>query len=472
MTEITPDLPLDLGVVPAPAESTKPASLRRGSAARFIADASGLVFGILSGVITARGLGPAGKGLFSALTLLSGILLWVCSLGLGDAAIVMVGQGKATVQEALSVTVTAVLGLSIVGTALLWGAMILAFRSDWHQVKGAAVLACLTLPVLVVSNNLGFLLSAQDRVVAHSAVGATTSVMTSIGLILFVGLIPLSIAGGILANGLGAGAGLVVAVWLLHRSGLSLRLSFDRVYFAAAVRYGISVAVSYVVTIMFLRVDLLLTYVLAGSGPAGNYSVALTLSALVGLLPTAISAATFPRLATVDEIAATELTAQACRYAMAAAITTAIGLLAVVPFAVPLLFGRAFRPAVVPTLILLPGGVLWSIQWLLCRAEAARGRPGLLLRSFMLGLAVMCTMDYLLIPRVGIKGGAVSAVAGPAAGLLLCLLSYRRSQSWTGPLRSLFPGLDDFRCFLAQSVDLLPLRRRRTAAESGDTNVR
>jgi len=469
VTELTPDLPLELGVMAAPADAAKPASMRRGSAARFIADASGLVFGILSGVITARGLGPAGKGLFSSLTLLSGIVLWVCSLGLGDAAIVMVGQRKATVQEALSVTVTAVLGLSILGTALLWGAMILAFRSDWHQVKGAAALACLTLPLLVLSNNLGFLLSAQDRVVAHSAVNATISVMTSIGLIVFVGLIPLSIAGGILANGLGSGTGVVVAVVLLRRAGLSLRLGFDRVYLAVAIRYGLSVAVSYVVTIMFLRVDLLLTYVLAGSGPAGNYSVALGLSALVGLLPTAISAGTFPRLATVDEATATVLTAQACRYAMAAAVTTAVGLLAVVPLGLPLLFGRAFRAAVAPTLILLPGGVLWSIQWLLCRAEAARGRPGLLLRSFTLGLAVMCTLDYLLIPRIGIKGGASAAVAGPAAGLLLCLLAYRRSRFWTAPLRSLLPGPADFRSFLAQSLGLLPVRRRVRVAEAGDT---
>ncbi len=459
MTDVTPDLPLEVGVAATLDEAPKPPSLSRGSAARFIADASGLVFGIVSGVITARGLGPAGKGLFSSLTLIAGIVLWVCSLGLGDAAIVLVGQRKATIQQALSVTITASLALSVLGMALLWGASIVAFSSDWDEVRDAAILACFVLPVLVVSNDLGFLLSAQERVIAHSAVGATTAVMTSLGLILFVGLIPLSIAGGVLANGVGAGAGLVLAAWLLRRSGLSFRPRFDRKYLIAAVSYGFSVAVSYVVTIMFLRLDLLLTYVLAGSGPAGHYSVALALSALVGLLPLAISGATFPRLARVDEADANELTAQACRYGLAAALSAALLLLAAVPIALPLLFGRAFTPAIGPTLVLLPGSVLWSTQWLLSRAAAARGRTALLLRSFMLGLAVMCGMDYLLIPRLGITGAALSAVAGPAAGLLLCLFSYHRSPFWTLPLRRLLPRAGDFRAVVVQSLGLLPLRR-------------
>lgn len=458
MTDVTPEPPSDLGIAVVGEPAVKLPSLTRGSAARFFADASGLVFGLVSGVIAARGLGPEGKGLFSSLTLLTGIMLWVCSLGLGDAAIVMVGQGKATVQKALSVTVTAVLALSLAGMVLLWAASIVAFRNDWHEVRTAAALACFVLPLLVLGNNLGFLLSAQERVVAHSAVSGTTAVMTSVGLLLFVGLVPLSIAGGVLANGLGAGAGLVLAAWLLRRSGLSFRPRLDRQYLAVAVRYGVSVAVSYVVTIMFQRIDLLLTYALAGPGAAGQYSVALALSMLVALLPTAISAATFPRLAKMDQVEADQLTAQACRYGFAAALSAGLVLVATVPVAVPLLFGRAFAPSVGPTLILLAGGVLWSNQWLLCRAAAARGRPGLLLRSFVLGLSIMCGLDYVLIPRLGITGGALAAVAGPAAGLALCLVSYHRSRSWNVPLRSMVPRAGDFRAFVVHFLALLPFR--------------
>jgi O-antigen/teichoic acid export membrane protein len=467
MTDTAPGSPPELGVVPDPNAQLRQPSLTRNSAARFLADIAGLVFGVISGVITARGLGPTGKGLFSTLTLLASILMWVCCMGLGDAAIVMVGQKRATIQQALSVTITAGLCLSCLGAALLWGSAILAFENDWGEVRTAAIIACGALPISVLGTQLGFLLSAQERVVAHSAVAATTAVMTSVGLILFIGLIPLSIAGGIVANLVGAGAGLGLAWWCLRRSGLSFRPRFDRGYLFPALRYGMSVAVSYVVTLMFLRVDLLLTYSLAGPRAAGHYSVALALSGLVSLLPVAISSGTFPRLTAVDEVRAQQLVAQASRYGVAAALTAGLILLAAVPVGVPVLFGRAFAPAVGPALILLVSSILWSSQWVLSRAHAARGQPGLLLGSFLLGLVVMCGMDFFLIPRFGITGTALAAVAGPAFGLLLCLFSYHRSPSWTLPLSAYFPRARDFRGLITQSLQLLPVKRG-DAMQPGD----
>lgn len=258
----------------------------------------------------------------------------------------------------------------------------------------------------------------------------------------------------------GSGSGMALAWWLLRRTGLSFRLRLDRSYLAPALRYGASVAVSYVVTVMLLRVDVLLTYALDGPTSAGHYSVSLALAALVGLLPLAISAGTFPRLAKMTDADAKELTAQACRYGAAAGIAVALGLLVAVPVALPLLFGTAYRPAVVPALILLPGSIFWSVQWILCRAAAARGRPGLLLKSFLLGLAVMSGLDLLLIPVAGITGAALAGVAGPFAGLLLCLWSYHRSPVWSGDLPALVPRFADFNAFARRSLQLVPFRKR------------
>ncbi len=469
VTDSNSELPVELDLAPLPSGGATSPSLTRNSASRFFADAAGLVFGILSGVVTARGLGPSGKGLFSSLTLLSSIALCIFSMGLGDAAIVLVGQKRATVQDALSATISAVLGLSVVAMGALWGAALLAFGNDWQQVRTAAVLASLGLPLSILSYDLGYLLSAQERVSAHSAVVATTSIVTSLGLVIFVGVMPFSIAGGVMANIAGSSSGMVLAWWLGRRTRLSFRPRFNRTYLVPAVRYGISLALSYVVTVMLLRVDVLLTYALDGPDSAGQYSVSIALAALVGLLPLAISAGTFPRLAKLDDAHAKELTAQVCRYGVAAALTVALTLLVVVPVAVPVLFGREFRPAVLPTLILLPGSILWSVQWILCRAAAARGWPGLLLRSFLLGLVVMCGMDLFLIPLAGTTGAALSAVAGPGAGLLLCLFSYHRSPVWSLPLRTLVPRYPDFKGFVSQSLQLLPFlpfpSRRPKASE-------
>ncbi|MDQ4071219.1 MAG: polysaccharide biosynthesis C-terminal domain-containing protein [Actinomycetota bacterium] len=469
MADQTGGFTSDVVVGPATEAEVTPQgdSLRRSSVARFLADSSGLVFGVLGGVITARWLGPSGKGLFSSLTFLAALVMQAGSLGLGDAAIVMVGQRRASIQEAVSITVALTLCSAAVGTALFWAAAVLWFRDDLDALRTAILVATLGFPVSLFAYVLSFMLSARQMLVANSLVLGTISAGTALGLVLFVAVVPLEIAGGTLAGVFGAGAGLAVGFVLLTRAGLSLRPRWNREYVGAALRYGISVEASYLVTVMFLRVDLLFAYALAGPAAAGQYSVALTISALVALLPIAMSHASFPRLANVGEDEANELTGQVCRYGVAAATVAAALLGLATPVAIPLLFGREFAPAVAPTLILLVGGILWATQWILCRAAAARGRPGLLLRSFGLGLVVMAGLDYVLIPRIGIVGAALSAVAGPAAGLVLALRSYHRSSWWERPLTVFVPRWKDFRAFFGECLGMLPISRGQTAKRGG-----
>lgn len=417
--------------------------------------------GVVAGVITARLLGPDGKGLFSSVTFLAGLVMQVASIGLGDASIVLIGQGKATVQKAVSATLAAGLCASALAIALYWVVALLAFRKDWADVRSAAIIAALGIPVLLLTYLLGFLLTAQERIVATSVVNGVVSTVTTLGVAFFVALVPLSVAGGTLGTVVGPAAGLVLAAVLLSRRDLSLIPRWDGTYLRAAVRYGLPVETSYVLTIMFLRVDLLFMYLLAGAGPAGHYSVALTVASMVGLLPIAISYASFPRLAYLDQQSAMLLTAQTCRVALSATVSAAAVVLLVVPVVIPLLFGSDFRPAIVPTMILVPGSVATSITWLLCRAEAARGRPALLVAAFALGLIVMCAGDLALIPWLGINGAACAAVVGPAASLALCARWYQRSSRWTLPLSQLLPRAHDFRQLWAQSREMLSRRPRR-----------
>ncbi len=440
--------------------ATRPraASLGRNSAARFLADSAGLAFGMVSGIITARWLGPSGKGLFSSLSFLAAMVMQICSLGLGDAAIVLVGQRRATMQHALAVTVFAVICSAAVGMAILWSGAMVAFGSDWDLVRSATVVASAGLPVSLLVYVLGFILAAQERIVASSVVLGVTSGVTAAAMALLVAVLSLELPGAVLATVLGPAAGLVLAAVLLRRAGLSLRPRAGWAYLRPALRYGVTVEASYLVTVMFLRVDVLVVYSLAGANAAGQYSVALTVAALVGLLPIAISHATFPRMANVEVDEANELTVRAFRFALVAAVAGGLLLAAATPLLVPLLFGAAFRPAVAPAMLLIPGSIIWSSQWVLCRAAAARGRPGLLLRSFGLGLVVMGVIDWALVPHLGLVGAALGSAAGPAAGLLLCFRAYRGSSWWPVPLRVLVPRAADVRALATQSLALLPSR--------------
>ncbi len=439
-----------------PGERGRPASLGRNSAARFIADLLGVILCLAGSIIAARGLGPDGKGVYSSMTFLASIVVHAAMLGLGDAAIVMVGQRRWTLQHAVSATMAAGACSSLAGMAVFWVTAMVLFSGDWAEARSAAVIACVGIPPLLFFHLFTYVMAAQERIVASSFSMVVSWAGTTLGLWLFVVAFSLEVPGGVLGTVFGFALAAALGAGLVVRSGLSLRPAWDRSYLSAAVRYGVTVGASSLVTVLFLRTDLLLTYALAGSGPAGQYSVALTAATIVTLLPMAIAYATFPRLAQLDDVEAVALTARACRVATTAAVGGALFLLATVPTLIPLFFGEAFRPAVGPALLLLPGSVVWSVQWVLCRAEAARGRPALILLSFGLSLVVMCGLDLLLIPAFGTTGAALAAVCAQAFGLVLSVVAYRRSPHWPVPLRRLVPGIRDVRDLLAITRQLVP----------------
>ena len=93
---------------------------------------------------------------------------------------------------------------------------------------------------------------------------------------------------------------------------------------------------------------------------------------------------------------------------------------------IPFAFGDDYRSAILPSLILIVGGILWGQQWILSRSLAARGETGPMIRFFAANVLVMAALDLLLIPVLGVVGAALASVGGSMAGLALCLATYRK----------------------------------------------
>ena len=115
--------------------------------------------------------------------------------------------------------------------------------------------------------------------------------------------------------------------------------------------------------------------------PESAFSVALTAGVLNGMFSLALVVASFPRLAALDERASVELALRLNRMLIACSLAAGVVLAAVMPFALPFAFGRAYEAAIWPTVVLLAGSVFGGSQYVLARAMAARGRAKLLLES-------------------------------------------------------------------------------------------
>lgn len=406
-------------------------SFRANSAARFLSDTYILVNSLVAATITARLLGPAGKGFYSTIILLSSLLVLFFNLGLGEAAIVLAGRARAVIRTATSATMMAVLPLSVVGAFSFFALASQIVRPATSNQRAAVILGTVLVLFNVCSTTVAWFLVLEERIVLVAELTAFSATVSTVALWYLVAGAGYGSAGAVAASLLGCLVVLLAMLVFLRRTNTSLRPQWDAEYLRSAVRFGAAVQMSNLLVQMTGRVDLVLVYRLAGPADAGTYSIALTIGALVGGVPIALAFASFPRLAQLQDAEADAFTLQLFRMGVVAAVGSAIVLAFLTPILVPLVFGRAYGDSITPTLILVVAGVFWSGQWILSRAAAARRKPKALLLSFALSFITMVGIDFILIGRLGGTGAAIASMVGSLLGFLVAA-SFYRNWDWRG----------------------------------------
>lgn len=419
-------------------------SIARNSFARLLSDGSHLLFAFISGIITARVFQPEGKGAYAALLSLVSLSSTVASLGLGDASVILIGKGEATLRRIFSVTLIPV----AISSCLAAGIVIFVARSqlgDQGPTLGRAVLAAgLCVPAVAFFYVWSFFMNARERIVETSLLRGGVHLANLLILVVLVILLQLHITGGMLAFGAAFSLGAVAIAFPLRRMGVSLRPVWDKALLIRSLRLGLVIEFANALLTLAARIDVLFVYALAGRASAGRYSVALTMGQLVTFVSLALSFALFPRIAQMTEEQGVDMVARASRLGLATSILSALVLLVAIPILTPIAFGPAYSPSIGPALLLLVGGTLWAQQSLMARARTALGHTRLQLYAYGSTLVVMIVLDLLLIPLWGIMGAAAASTFSPAVGLAICVAAYRpRLRQSNLGLRDFLPGKEE-----------------------------
>ncbi|MGI8622815.1 MAG: lipopolysaccharide biosynthesis protein [Solirubrobacteraceae bacterium] len=399
--------------------------MRRDTAARLAADVFALAASLLTATLTAQALGPAGKGYLATLTLLVSLFVVVFEVGIGDALIVMVGPGRATLADAARATVQATLWLALVGTIAFAAVAVVVLGPVASADRLALALGAALVAVGVCYSTLVSVLLATQRVALVAAISALGAAVTAAVMSLAAIAFELDVEAAIFVSLCGAGIATAACVARLRAAQIAIKPTRAPGYLPGALRLGFAFQLPNLLIVAAARLDLLLVFEIGGAEAAGRYSVALTIGALVALVPTAVAYAGFARIANMAAPEARAFTGRALRRGMLGALASALLLAAVTPIGLPWVFGAGFRPAVGPTLILLAGGVLGSGQLLLARLTAARGEPRILIASFTLSFVVMIGLDLVLIEARGESGAAVAALISAFVGLSVAAALYR-----------------------------------------------
>lgn len=360
-------------------------------------------------VVTARSLGPDGRGAFVLIFTLATLTYLACTFGVNTAARVhlvakervvdsndYVGLCAAlTAVETVASAVLAAIALPLVGVRLPLGTDVLV------GLLGGTLLGQYALFDAINAYGRTALASALD------AVGSVAQVM----LILVLAAtgsddVALYVTALVLANGLQIG----IELLSLRRMGISLRPRYRPRQWTVLLRSGVPGTVLSLAQIMTFRLDRYLVGLFLTPGAVGLYSVAAAVPELLRVPAVALSASLFYRIAAGSAQPGDFRALR--RWFIALAITMSAVTFAVAPILIRLVFGPRYAGSVGPLRVLLLAEVGVCVFQLDGFSLAGLNRIAKAAAAAAVGLVVVTVADVALVPPFKINGAAWASVIG------------------------------------------------------------
>jgi O-antigen/teichoic acid export membrane protein len=361
-------------------------------------------------VILARALGDDGLGTFSLFFLAVLVAGGIGNLGVGLGNIYYLNKGTYSYAALLSSSlfvVSAAVALSLAAVV----AYALAFGDELFVSGRAYWLYAAAVPAVVAYLLLTSFLHGSSRFLALSVAGIVQG-GCAVGFSLAYYLAgDLSVADAVAAwTGSFLVADVVAFVLVAPgRTGPGGLFRFDLQALRDQVRYGAQGQIANLATLFNYRLDQFLVAAFVTRAAVGHYTVAVGLSEAVWWISSAVAMVLLPRLTEMDRERAAEVTPVICRNALAVSTVAALGMVAVSPLAIRILFGEEFDPAFLPLALLMPGIVAASATRVLGSYLFSQGKIVYNTFATFIALAVTLVLDLALIPWLEVEGAAIAS---------------------------------------------------------------
>lgn len=402
-----------------------------------------LILGVnlITGIITARVLGPDGKGAQTAVSLWPQFLAYSLTLGLPSS--LLYNLKRAPDQGARDFSASLLLGTVMGFLATGVGIVIIPrWLTDYPtEVIRLAQWSMLLAPLSLLSLVFVHVLQARGEFRHYNAARYLQPVLALSALVFltFAGwLTPLNAALCYVLPQVPIFLWLLVRLWKIYRPVWSgLRDSFGRLF-----SYGLRSYGSDLLGPVTSQIDRVLVAGLLDPAALGLYVVAVSAARMLNALQVAVVSVLFPKASGrgVEEVVA--LTGRGARVSTLMTLLAATVLALLGPYAMGFVYGREFVEAVTVFRYLLLEAVLGGTAWVLAQAFMALGRPGTVSTMQGIGVGLGVTLMLVLVPRYGLVGAGLALLAATAVRLIFIVVSFRLILHVHAP--ALWPQRADF----------------------------
>jgi O-antigen/teichoic acid export membrane protein len=399
-----------------PVSSGPPRAASHISRRQILSTGTGLVLANLAaavgGIVTARALGPDGKGVVTAVLAWPQICAFVLLLGMGSAISLRVSESpKESLHDALGNALLYVVSVGLLGTAACLLFLPGALAHLGPDAASTTRLALIGLSLSMLSEICAAIRLALGNTRRYNLARVTGGFVVlglSVVLVLIGAATPQTVVGATIAGGVASGS--IAAVGLPWRS---VKISTRKL--VSDLKYGVRVFLTSLLGLVNVRLDILLMTAFLGASQIGFYAIAYNamfpLAAVTSTLATLIMPTIGRTRGKRGEDASLDLSLirrTAVRYTMVTATIAAL-VAAAAPWGIPLVFGRAFEPAVVLVWLLLPGYVAQSYAYIVDAGLVGMRKPWVGNAAQGAGVVITAALLPILLPRYGATGAAITS---------------------------------------------------------------
>lgn len=383
-----------------------------------------LLINILTGVLTARYLGPAGRGEQTAMMTWSQFLAFSMSFGIPSA---LIYNAKKSPEDAgILYRMSILLGTLSGIVAMIIGILVLPYwlKSFSPEVVAFAQWSMIQCPLMVVAqiNNAAYQLRGEYQKFNGLRYIIPLITLGIIG-VLIIGdwMNPFTTALAYLVPGAPLFIGMTFSLLRTYRVKLAnVYLNFKKLFTYGLGSYGNDLLGQF-----SYYIDQIVIAGLLRPADLGLYVVAVSLSRMVTFFSSSITVVLFPKASELSKEDAISLTFKAFRISTTFTLLGSLVLMFVAPLVIPLLYGKDFNTALTVFRLLLLEVTISGGTIILAQVFMALGKPKFVSMLQGFGLILVIPLLFLLIPQYGLLGAGVAMLSSAVLRFLFIILNIR-----------------------------------------------
>jgi O-antigen/teichoic acid export membrane protein len=370
-----------------------------------------------TGILTARLLGPAGRGELAAMILWPQFLAYVLALGLPSALLYNLKRRPEESDTLVGASLVMVGVMSVM--AILAGVLLIPLwlRQYPVEVVRFAQFAMLTAPLNLLGLLCNSAMQARDAFTLYNRLQYLPPLLTLFSLVLLAAthhLTPFTSALAYLLGGLPVIFWAVRWVWRRYRPTLRAFAAARRHLFSYSLRSG---GVNVLGALAF-HLDRVLVVGFLEPAAMGLYVAALSLSRVLNVFQSAVTPVLFPKASGRPKEEVVALTGRAVRVSATVTALAAAGLILLGPQVLGLLYSNDFTAATAVFRLLVAEAVFGGITMILAQAFMALDRPGMVTILQGVGVGLSIPLLMWLVPRYGLEGAGMALLLSTSARLI------------------------------------------------------